>query len=46
MNENNNLTNNNINSILNQNIEKMFQSQEILEIQEEKLIIFPLIYHI
>ena len=44
MNENNNLTNNNsikfnnnINSILNQNIEKMFQSQEILEIQEEKI---------
>ena len=36
--ENNNLTNNDeINSILNQNIEKMFQSQEILEIQEEKI---------
>jgi len=44
MNDNNNLTdneninsNNNINSILNKNIEKMIKSQEILDIQEEKI---------
>lgn len=38
LNDNNDInSNNNINYILNQNIEKMFQSQEILEIQEEKI---------
>ena len=36
--ENNNLTNSdNINFIIDQNIEKMFKSEEILEIQEEKI---------